>query len=76
MIIKDFTACSDKKLKNFMREWEDSLPSRRLIGINTYINARKEAFKRWNDNSNYYISFFTQTPSATIDKFNRWFREI
>ncbi|MFW5891239.1 MAG: hypothetical protein ACOCUI_03375 [bacterium] len=75
MSTKDFTKYSNKKLKRFLWEWE-SLPSTRILNdINTYIKARQEAFKRWDDNSYYYIIFFNCRPNATLKDFKVWLRE-
>ena len=76
MKTKNIKRYSNKKLKIFLWEWENLLPTRKIININTYIAARKEAFRRWNDNSYYYIQFFSNNPEASIDDFQMWFKEI
>jgi len=73
---KNFPKYTDEKLKNFLWEWENVLPSRKVIDIETYVKARKEAFERWNDNSNYYIVYFLNKPKSPIEDFKIWFKEI
>jgi hypothetical protein len=55
---KNFSKYTDKKLKNFLWEWENLIPTRKVINVETYAKTCEEAFKRWNDNSCCYIIFF------------------
>lgn len=72
----DFQKMSDKKLKDFIRIWEEIPSVRTLNDLNTYITALQEAFKRFSDESYWKIEYFKQFPQATIDEFYVWFREM
>lgn len=71
----EFEKMSDKKLKRFIDMWE-SIPSVRLLNpLYTYIEALKELFKRFQDQSYLKISYFTNKPNASITEFNSWLSE-
>jgi hypothetical protein len=67
---------SDKKLKRWIELWELSPVTRSLSGIDTYVEALKESFERFQDESHWKIEYFKQFPNNTIDQFEIWFREI
>jgi hypothetical protein len=71
----DFTKYSDKKLKDWIELWEISPVTRSLNSIDTYIEALKESFKRFSDQSYLKISYFKYRPNSTIEEFNSWLRE-
>ena len=71
----DFSKFSDKKLKEWINGWEQYPPTRYLCDWNTYTEALKESFKRFQDESYWKIEFFRNNPLATIEDFNIWFRE-
>ena len=72
----DFTKYSDKKLKNFIDLWEQCPVTRSLNSINIYIEALRESYKRFSDESYWKIEYFKSNPNSTIDDFEMWFREI
>jgi hypothetical protein len=72
----DFEKMSDKKLKEWISEWEQYPLTRNLSGIDVYTEALKESFKRFNDESYWKIEYFKEHLTATIDDFQMWFREI
>lgn len=72
----NFQKMSDKKLKDWIQVWEEQPLTRTLSGIDTYVTALRESFKRFNDESYWKIEYFNQFPKSTIQEFNIWFREI
>ena len=72
----EFQKISDKKLKDWIRIWEEIPKIRNLSDLNVYISALTESFKRFSDESYWKIEYFKEHTEATIDDFNMWFREI
>lgn len=72
----NFQKMSDKKLKDWIRVWEEQPLTRTLSGIDAYVTALRESFKRFNDESYWKIEYFKENPTKTIDDFQLWFREI
>jgi hypothetical protein len=56
--------------------WEQCQTTRSLNSIDAYIEALKESFKRFQDESYWKIEYFKQFPENTIEQFELWFREI
>jgi hypothetical protein len=71
----DFQKMSDRKLKNWIDEWELCVPTRILNPVDIYVEALKESFKRFQDQSYLKISYFKHKPNASIEEFNSWLRE-
>jgi hypothetical protein len=71
-----FTKYSDKKLRRWIELWELSPATRFLNSIDTYIEALKESYIRFKDESYWKIEYFKGHPESTINDFYIWFREI
>lgn len=72
----DFQKISDRKLKEFIRIWEEIPSIRTLNDLSKYIKALQESYKRFSDESYWKIQYFKEHPEATIEDFQMWFREI
>jgi hypothetical protein len=72
----DFEKMSDKKLKEWLRLWEEMPKVRNLNDLNTYIEALQESAKRFNDESYWKIEYFREHPNNDIHDFYVWFKEI
>lgn len=50
--------------------------TRSLNSIDVYIEALRESYKRFGDESYWKIEYFKKNQKATIDDFKIWFREM